>query len=41
MVPACAQSQGIMQTIQALIGFFSMPIFAAFGLLFATSTPAP
>jgi solute:Na+ symporter, SSS family len=36
MVPAYAQSQGIMQTIQALIGLFSMPILAAFiiGLLF-------
>ncbi len=36
MVPAYARSQGIMQTIQALIGLFSMPILAAFiiGLLF-------
>jgi SSS family solute:Na+ symporter len=36
MVPAYAQSQGIMQTIQALIGLFSMPILSAFiiGLLF-------
>jgi SSS family solute:Na+ symporter len=36
MVPAYAHSQGIMQTIQALIGLFSMPILAAFiiGLLF-------
>lgn len=36
MVPAYARSQGIMQTIQALIGLFSMPILSAFiiGLLF-------
>ncbi len=36
MVPAYAQSEGIMQTIQALIGLFSMPILASFiiGLLF-------
>jgi len=36
MVPAYAQSQSIMQTIQALIGLFSMPILSAFivGLLF-------
>jgi len=36
MVPAYAQSQGIMQLIQSLIGLFSMPILAAFivGLLF-------
>ena len=36
MVPAYAGSQGIMQTIQALIGLFSMPILSAFiiGLLF-------
>lgn len=36
MVPAYAQSQSIMQTIQSLIGLFSMPILSAFiiGLLF-------
>jgi len=36
MVPAYAQSQGIMQLIQSLIGLFSMPILSAFiiGLLF-------
>jgi len=36
MVPAYAGSQGIMQTIQSLIGLFSMPILSAFiiGLLF-------
>ena len=36
MVPAYARSQGIMQTIQSLIGLFSMPILSAFiiGLLF-------
>lgn len=36
MVPAYAQSQGIMQLIQSLIGLFTMPILSAFivGLLF-------
>lgn len=36
LVPAYSQSQSIMQTIQSLIGLFSMPILSAFlvGLLF-------
>ncbi len=36
MVPAYARFEGIMQTIQSLIGLFSMPILSAFiiGLLF-------